>query len=440
MKKGVSLLCCTALAGLFSITAFAQADDAAAHAAGDTGTYGSLSYTINEDGETCSITACDTNTAGSIEIPSEIDGYVVTEIGDGAFAQCNKVTGITIPASVNTVGWCAFTDCVDLTSAGPIGSGSSIEFGWTETIPVGAFSYCMSLTHVTIPASVTNIGGVVFNGCDGLTSAGPIGSGSDIEFGWTEEIPDHAFQGSALTEIIFPDGVKTIGDYAFDLTELTEIVIPDTVTSIGTWAFYNCNDLVSVTIPASVTECNGPFSLCDGLTSAGPLGSGCSIEFGWTEEIPAMSFWLCEDLKSVIIPDGVKCIGDEAFSNCTGLETVTIPESVTSIGQAAFDSGSTPMDVYYGGSESQWKKVSILFGNWGLNSATIHYGKEDPALPGDVNGDEKVGAQDLTLLCRYLLEGESAGGNVTAADMNTDGRINMQDLTLLCRAILEQPY
>lgn len=68
------------------------------------------------------------------------------------------------------------------------------------------------------------------------------------------------------------------------------------------------------------------------------------------------------------------------------------------------------------------------------------YGEQDSNLPGDVNGDEKVGAQDLTLLCRYLLEGESAGGNVTAADMNTDGRINMQDLTLLCRAILEQPY
>ena len=74
------------------------------------------------------------------------------------------------------------------------------------------------------------------------------------------------------------------------------------------------------------------------------------------------------------IPGSVTSIGPYAFSDCSSLASVTIPEGVTSIGDFAFYGCSGLTDVYYGGSEVQWKNISIEYGNDPLTNATIHYG------------------------------------------------------------------
>jgi len=75
------------------------------------------------------------------------------------------------------------------------------------------------------------------------------------------------------------------------------------------------------------------------------------------------------------VPEGVTTIGHDAFLNCTNLESVTIPSSVTSIGNVAFYKCDSLKDVYYGGSESQWKQISIGDNNNALTQATIHYNR-----------------------------------------------------------------
>ena len=88
-----------------------------------------------------------------------------------------------------------------------------------------AFSYCWSLTSVTIGNSVTSIGEHAFMCCTGLTS------------------------------ITIPNSVTGIGVYAFSLcTNLTSVTIPNSVTNIGKGAFNYCISLNSVTIPNSVTS------------------------------------------------------------------------------------------------------------------------------------------------------------------------------------------
>ena len=73
------------------------------------------------------------------------------------------------------------------------------------------------------------------------------------------------------------------------------------------------------------------------------------------------------------IPEGVTSIGGSAFSHCSSLTSVTIPKSVTSIKAWAFSGCTNLKDVYYLGTEEEWKNISIGQYNYPLTDATIHY-------------------------------------------------------------------
>ena len=111
--------------------------------------------------------------------------------------------------------------------------------GELTTIGANAFSWCFSLTSVTIPDSVKTIEDGAFDGCESLTS------------------------------VTIGDSVTTIGFNAFyNCSSLTSVTIGDSVTTIGTEAFFGCSSLTSVTIPDSVTTIgNAAFCYCSSLTS-----------------------------------------------------------------------------------------------------------------------------------------------------------------------------
>ena len=96
------------------------------------------------------------------------------------------------------------------------------------------------------------------------------------------------------------------------------------------------------------------------------------------------AFQLCTSLTSVDIPSGVASIGDGVFYRCESLRTVKIPLSVASIGDYAFYGCDKLTDIYYEGSESDWKKIEIGTNNDVLSDVTIHYGSSPK------NGWEKV--------------------------------------------------
>ena len=243
----------------------------------------------------------------------------VTKIGYYAFygyqTGCNKLTSVTIPDSVTTIGEYAFSDCNSLTS---VTIGNSVT-----TIGEYAFFRCKSLTSVTIPDSVTTIGDYAFWSCGSLTS---VTIGNSVT-----TIGEEAFcDCDSLTSVTIPNSVTTIGNWAFSgCTSLTSVTIPDSVTTIGECAFNFCRSLTSVTIPDSVTTIgNRAFSYCDSLTSVTIPDSVTTIG--------EAAFADCRSLTSVTIPDSVTTIGDWAFSSCSSLTSVTIPDSVTTIGYRAF--------------------------------------------------------------------------------------------------------
>ena len=200
-----------------------------------------------------------------------------------------------------------------------------------------AFKGCSSLTSITIPGSVTSIGYSAFKGCSSLTSITIPGSVTSIGYS--------AFKGcSSLTSITIPSSVTNIKDSTFKgCSSLTSIIIPSSVTSIGSAAFEGCSSLTSITIPSSVTS------------------------------IEVWAFYECSSLTSITIPSGVTSIGGATFLRCSSLTSITIPSGVTSIGGYAFFECSNLTDVYYEGSEVEWKKVSISSDNNYLTNAKIHY-------------------------------------------------------------------
>ncbi len=283
----------------------------------------------------------------SVTIPDS-----VTSISDSAFWNCESLTSVTIPDSVTYIGDSAFSDCTSLTSVTIPDSVTSIG--------KSAFRECDSLTSITIPDSVTSIGEWVLSGCDSLTSV-TIGDG-------VTSIGYSAFKDcTSLESVTIPDSVTAISDYTFwNCESLASVTIPDSVTSIGDYAFWNCNSLTSVTIPDSVTSIGEmAFDNCRSLTSV-------TIPDGVTS-IGDSAFWGCDSLASVVIGDSVTSIGGSVFCLCTSLNSVTIPYSVTSIGDYAFAGCEKLTDVYYTGTEAQWKAITIGLSNDPLLNATMHY-------------------------------------------------------------------
>ena len=205
-----------------------------------------------------------------------------------------------------------------------------------------------------------------------------------------------------VTEITFPNTVKNIGDYVFvGATCIKSLTIPDSITSIGEWAFSNCeieaiyitdinawcninfvshessplpgaklylnNQLVTeLTIPSTVTSIGKyAFIGCKSLESISIPNTITSIG--------SYAFAYCSSLTSITVPDSVTSLASYVFRECTSLTSITIPASVTSISDYAFYCCTSLKDVYFTGTEAEWKAIRAYV----PSNATIHYNSKN---------------------------------------------------------------
>ena len=171
------------------------------------------------------------------------------------------------------------------------------------------------MTTVTIPNSVTDIGGEAFSYCTGLTEVSIPNSITTIRGG--------AFEGcSGLTTVTIGNSVTTIGERAFySCTSLTEVSIPNSVTNIGSSAFEDCTELTEIAIPNAVTTIEGyAFTRCTGLKTV-TIGNSVTT-------IKSFTFSWCTQMESVTIGEKVESIEDFAFSHCDNL-TAVISKAMT---------------------------------------------------------------------------------------------------------------
>lgn len=288
-----------------------------------------------------------TGTESTVILPSTINSWPVTKIGEDALKDNTTITSVTIPASVTEIGSNAFAGCTNLTSVNYAGDWSNLTIQSGNPAVQDAanaqlfdFDFILNNTAVIV---------IRYNGAAADVTIPSRYQGKPVTM-----IDHAAFFNSAVTSVTIPDSVTSIDDNAFGFcSQLTNISIPNSVTSIGFSAFAHCTSLKSITLPSSLNS----------ISEA--LFSGCS------------------QLTTIQIPDSVISIQDYAFYNCGNLETIRIPVSVTSIGGCAFAGCPNSMTVTYSGSKTQWNNLNKVEGNDPLLNATLVCNKLEATFTAD---------------------------------------------------------
>ena len=241
--------------------------------------------------------------------------------------------------------------------------------------------YGEEIKSVVVADGVTKVSSAMF---DGLTAATTVSFGSNVS-GLDGNMLGlaHALESITVSDknasYCAKDGVL----YSKDMTTLirypeskagTAFTVPDGVKVIGSDAFSSCNNLTSLTLPTSVTTLER-FSVyaCENLKSI-KLPSKL-------DSIGDFTFAYCKSLTEMTVPEGVKVLSANALYECSSLKTLRLPVSLAEIGSYCTVKCDKLTDVYYAGTQKQWKLIKVDSSNPGLSKAKMHYGNLTVSTP-----------------------------------------------------------
>ena len=276
---------------------------------------------ISEDEKTARITGY-SGTSSDIEIPSEINGYTITEIGNQAFFRNNKIKSVVIPGTVENIG-------------------------------AEAFFFCENLTNVTLN--------------EGL-----------------RVIQNNAFWGCAFKEIELPESLTDLAYASLGMTGLTSIHIPANVVYIDR-AFWMANNLAEITVDSAnevFSAENNVLYYMDEVLWCYPAGLTAK-SFEIPQRVTSISFGAFgfSKLESVIFHNKLVEIGASAFWQCNSLLDITIPASVEYIGESAFNYCSSLRGIgvdsensnYYSKQGVLYSKEGVLVAYPGSRTDNVYY-------------------------------------------------------------------
>ena len=384
--------------------------------------------------------AFDDTAIRTIDIPNG-----VTEIGERAFGQCPNLTELVIPDSVVKIGLNVVEGCSKLRS---IYIGKNVTslfetFGGYGSFVRVPFADCSALATITVNKdnqSYTAVDNVLFDKeMKQLIRCAPAKTGSySLPASVTSIYWREAFADSQLTDITIPEGVTVIPKLTFMNSAVRTVILPKTLTTIYESAFKGCTNLTSIAIPEGIENIEAEtFYNCTSLARVTLPNS--------LRRIYSEAFSGCTGLGSIVIPEGTWYIANHAFFGCTAMAYVGFPKTIASIEEAAFLGCENLKDVYYKGTETEWKEVARgwpIEGDPLIKLDTIFHFETDapatPLLPGCPTGGDKVQIQDVAFVYEFLT-GQKQGDDAVkegsaqwnAMNVNGDETVDVYDLQMI---------
>lgn len=272
---------------------------------------GDYSYYINNEG-TVSINRYYGGDS-IIVVPKLIAGKEVTEICPLTFWKNNIIEKVTIPEGINTIGFSAFENCVNLKK---VELPDSLQF-----IGEKAFSDT-NIESIDIPLNVQTVENFTFKDCKNLKRVTFISANAAVG----ESVFENCIN---LEEVTLPSELQTIRAFLFkDCYKIEKIVIPDDVYSIEYGAFEKCSSLRAVRLSTNL------------------------------KLIAAYAFNRAA-IREIMIPHNVDEIGMYAFDSCTSMERIFISNPTTIIGECAIPIETT----IFANKESSSNQYAMSNGN-----------------------------------------------------------------------------
>lgn len=243
-----------------------------------------VTYAITSaDDHTCRLVGTEGAVARHFAVPTYINyrglRLSVTDIAPRAFAGCESLETIEVPATITAVGDEAFDGCSALQRV--VLQGDSTQIG------SGLFQGCSALHTVELPSALSALPPALFAGCTGLQ------------------------------RVVLPPSLGALPPALFDgCTALSDVALPSGVTAIDSLAFRGCTALTSIDLPAALAEIG--HSAFEGCTSLEGIGFPAALRV-----VAPRAFAHCSRFAAITIPEGVVTLGSEAFTGCPLLLTVT---------------------------------------------------------------------------------------------------------------------
>ena len=224
--------------------------------------------------------------------------------------------------------------------------------------------------------------------------------------------------------------VTSIGAYTFMASkDLVSVTIPSSVTTLGYSAFRDCDRLNSILVDAA----NPNYSSIDGVVFNKkatnlilcPEGESDSyIIPSSVTTIADSAFVNCDKLTSVILPSSVTSIGNYAFMACSGIKSITLLPSIKSIGDDAFTNctGLTSIHVNNAFPSAITLGVSLFYGVSG-SDCTVYVPIGSKSLYEDIYPWNKFNIVEETGLFAVYATASSTVGEVTGSGTYTSGSL-----------------
>lgn len=314
----------------------------------------------------------------------------VTSIGVSAFENCNSLEIVTIGENVNEIGSYAFRNCYSLrrlyfnaieckngfpynyyfVNAGQNAKNEEFEiiFGNSKKVPSDIFSGNNYITIVDLSKTIDcEIEYGAFSGCSNLNKIKLSNT--------TKKIKGNAFSNTNLGDtyssqspLIIPTSLEELESYAFNTVKFAkyEKTMEDWVAitgSISNNVLSNNGTLFIKKTPNwESVDVNATILLIPNTTTNQTIGS---YQYGYANN---------QNLKKVVISEGITTISSGAFYNCQYLEEIIIPDSVTNIEQSVFSDCKNLKTIYYGGNTSKWSDLARYVYNETLGKLTTDLG------------------------------------------------------------------